>query len=733
MIRAMPLVQSISPMKMWVAAMALLLLTAPVAAENGDLTEKWASEVTIHRDTWGVAHVDAPTDLGAVFGFAYAQAEDYFWQIEDSYLQAIGRYAEAVGDRGVPSDLLNHNFQIAERSKEDFTKRPLPSNRICEAYVAGINYFLETHPEVEPRVIEKFEPWMVLAFGRWTMLYWVYPRTGADRGDHTRFLNEFREAAVGSNLWAINGTRTANKTAMLFVNPHQPWFGQGQFWEGHIRSAEGWNFTGACFFGTPFPTMGHNEHLGWTHTANRPDVGDQYRLTFDHPEDPLMYRYDGGWRKATERTKTIKVKLRDGSLEERTFTFRRSHHGPVVKQEDDTHFIAVRIARLFDGDRLSQGIRMNKAKNFDEFYEAVSGMNLLMFNIGYADSDGNIAYIYQGAVPRRNPGFDYEGILDGADPRTEWIGLHGLSEMPHVINPETEFVQNCNASPFSTTDAGGPYIGDYPEYLVGERNYDNRRGEVSRYHLRPMRDVTFEEWKAKSVDTTMLWPKTQFPVFEREFEVLERTNPTLAARVRPYLEHLLDWDYVNTPDCTQSTLTQNWYEKLYGGPEPSEKLLPEFRQHPEKKFEALIEAAERMINIHGSWKVPYGEVYRLQRHPNLGDYTAMLFLASDKQPSLPTVAGSGSLGMSYNAYFTPNSQRRKRRYGVVGGSFMAVYEFGNRIEGESVLQFGVSGDPESPHFFDQAELYSKKQYKPSWFYWDEVMANTQRSYHPGEG
>jgi acyl-homoserine lactone acylase PvdQ len=305
--------------------------------------------------------------------------------------------------------------------------------------------------------------------------------------------------------------------------------------------------------------------------------------------------------------------------------------------------------------------------------------------------------------------------------------------MPQVINPETGFVQNCNASPFSTTDVGGPYANEYPEYMVGEHNYDNRRSEVSRYHLRDMQDVTFEDWRAKSVDSTMLWPKTRFPAFARELEVLEGTNPELASRVRPYMDHLLDWDFVNTADCTQSTLAQEWYEKLYGGPEPSEKLLPEFRQHPEKKFEALLEAVDRMVKIHGSWKVPYGEVYRIQRHPEVGDFTAMLFLASDKMPSVPTVAGSGSIGMSYNAYFTPNSERRKRRYGVVGGSFMAVYEFGDRIEGESVLQFGTSGDPESPHYFDQAQLYSQKKYKKSWFYWDDVLANAERSYHPGEG
>jgi acyl-homoserine-lactone acylase len=718
--------------KLAAAATLILAFAGTVFAENGDLTQKWAKEVTIHRDSYGVPHVDAPTDLGAIFGFAYAQAEDYFWQIEDSYLQAIGRYAEVVGERGLKADLLNHNFEIASRSKEDFSARPLPSNRVCEAYVAGLNYYLETHPEVEPRLIERFEPWMVLAFGRWTMLYWVFPRTGADPAVQDQFLEALRQAE-GSNLWAIAPELTASNAAMLFVNPHQPWFGPGQFWEGHIRSGEGWNFTGACFFGTPYPTMGHNEHLGWTHTANRPDVGDQYRVTFDHPDDPLKYRYDGDWRQAEERRVPIRVKVRGGDVEERIYTFRKTHHGPIIRQEDETNYIAARIARIFEGDRIGQGIRMNKATNFDEFYEALSGLNLLMFNVGYADREGNIAYIYQGAIPRRNPGHDYSGVLDGSDPEVEWIGMHRLSEMPQVINPVAGYVQNCNASPFSSTDLGGPYPGDYPSYMVGERDYDNRRGEVSRHHLREMRDVTFDQWRAASVDATMMWPKTQLPRFAREFQMLERTDPPLAKKVKPYFDHLMEWDGVNTVECTQSTLAAEWYERIYISLGPTEDLDEKFRQHPDKKFEALVDAAEALERIHGSWKVPYGDVYRIQRHPNVGEHTMLAFLASDKVYSVPTVAGSGSLGTSYNAYFTRSSDRRKGRYGVVGGSYMAVIEFGERIRGESILQFGQSGDPESPHYFDQAELYSKQQYKPAWFYWEDVLANTVRSYRPGEG
>ena len=265
------------------AAWLLVLTARPcVALER---PEELARAATIYRDDWGVPHVDGPTDASVVFGFAYAQAEDYFWQIEDTYLQCIGRYAEVVGEPGLDSDLLNHNFGIAAGSQADFQGLEAKLKSICEAYTAGLNYYLAQHPETKPRLIARFEPWHVLAYERHMMLLRLFGRSHAPRDLQQKTLEEIR-AATGSNAWAIGPAKTKSRTTMLFVNPHQPWFGLGQFYEGHLRSGEGWNFSGSTFFGGPFPTMGHNEYLGWTHTVNEPDVADLYRVTFDDPAHP---------------------------------------------------------------------------------------------------------------------------------------------------------------------------------------------------------------------------------------------------------------------------------------------------------------------------------------------------------------------------------------------------------------------------------------------------------------
>ncbi len=138
---------------------------------------------------------------------------------------------------------------------------------------------------MKPRLIERFEPWHVTAFARQVMLELCFRYTRL----HHNFMpraNERIHAAAGSNAWAIGPGRTRSGNAMLFINPHQPWFGFGQMYEAHLRSGEGINFTGATFFGNPLPTIGHNEHAGWAMTTNEPDVADLWRETFDDNAQP---------------------------------------------------------------------------------------------------------------------------------------------------------------------------------------------------------------------------------------------------------------------------------------------------------------------------------------------------------------------------------------------------------------------------------------------------------------
>lgn len=695
---------------------------------------QWAAAVVIYRDAYGVPHIDGETDAATVFGFAYAQAEDYFWQVEDTYILALGRYSEVHGPKGLNSDLLNHTFEVAAKAKRDYNRLNAADQELYRAFAAGLNYYLESHPEVKPQLITRFEPWHVLAYARHLMLELCFRYTRL----HSNYMprgNERIWAAAGSNAWAIGPQRTKSGNAMLFVNPHQPWFGFGQLYEAHLRSGQGLHFTGATFFGNPLPTLGHNEHLGWAMTTNEPDIADVWRETFDRPTQPLQYRYGDGYRTAVEWTDTIRVKTPGGS-EERRFTFRKTHHGPVVGREDEQHFLTARVANLDDLNLLGQALRSVKSRNLAEFRSALAINQFPFMNFIYADREKNIYYLNNGVIPRRDPRFDWSKPVDGSNPATEWSGFHPLDELPQVLNPESHFIQNCNSSPFTTTDVGNPDRGRFPRYLAEDADDDKRRAKMSRQLLREMHQLTLDELAVKAFDTTVYWAQSELPAYQREFERLKSTQPRLAEQVEPYFRHLLEWDCQITPESTAATLCTRWYEELYGDNYPGETLLARYENDWPARFKALVRAALSLQRANGSWKVAYGDLHRAQRTADVADLLDLPF--SDQAASLPNVAGHGPMGVVFTGYYSPPIQipfvkTLKKQYGLIGATYMAVYEFGDQVTGASLIHFGQNGNPLSRNFFDQAQLMADRRMKREIFAWDDVLQSAVRAYRPGGG
>lgn len=695
--------------------------------------EELAKLVVVHRDAWGVPHVDGKTDPACAFGLGYVQAEDFFWQVEETYIACLGRAAEVYGSKSLNMDLVNRAFEVVPTSKRDFPTLEPELQRIFAAFAMGLNYYLDKHPEVKPRLIERFEPWHVVAYCRHLGLEIGFGHTGISKNFRPGPDEEIYRQ-VGSNAWAIGPQRTKNKTAMLFCNPHQPWYGFGQFYEAHARSGEGWNFTGATFFGHPLPSLGHNEHLGWTFTSSEPNIGNAWIETFDHPTDPKKYRFGDGWRDAVVWKDTVKIK--EGSrLITREYTFSKTHRGPVMQKKGDKTYVVARLSRLYDAFLSRMLLRLYRAKDFDDFYKGIGMLEFPMFHCVYADKGGNIFYLYNGAIPKRDPGFDWTKPLDGKDPRTDWQGLHTIDELPQCLNPPSGFVQSCNNSPFTTTDDGNPSMQDFPSYMVKEKDDDKRRAKRSRMILRGMKDVTFEDVRAAAFDTRVYWAMTEFPTYRRRFEELRESNPALHAAARPYFEHLMDWDCRATEDSTQMSLCRVWYEQLYGMGYPAETLKEKYIADPDQRFQALVDAADELKKMHGDWKVKWGELNRIQRHPNVADFYKIPF--SDRKPSLPIIGAPGPMGVIFTQYYTPSIfvpfvRETRKRYGVVGPTYFSVIEFGERIRAETLLQYGASGDPKSPHFFDQARLVSERRLKPELFYWEDVEKGTKRKYHPGE-
>lgn len=681
--------------------MALMMFESLLFAQPDSL----AKNVTIYRDTYGVPHVFGRTDASTVFGFAYAQAEDNFWRVEENFIFALGRASELYGEKSLDEDRLNHALEIPRLAREEYSRLDKHMRSLCDAFAAGFNYYLARHPEVKPRLLTKIEPWYTLAFIRYN-----YFQNGFARDRSLRRLG-IQTAAIpgdldlkphtGSNGWVIGPSKSATGNVMLFINPHLPFFGPGQVYEGHVHSDEGWNFTGYTRFGFPLPYVGHNENCGWVSTDNAADLTDVYMETFDDPARPLAYKYGNGYRLASEHVEEIRVKT-DKGLETRKFTMRKTHHGPILAARDGK-LLAVRMAKFESDGWLREWYDMTRATSLGAMKRAVTPLNMLFGNVMYGDRQGNTWYLYNGAVPKRDPRFDWTKPVDGSDPATEWQGYHTIDELPQLTNPQTGWMQNCNTSPFLLTSEGNPDPKQFPKYMVQEG--DNPRGAISREILSSKKTFTFDEWKQVAFDTRVMNADKRLPGLLATL----KKDPQL----REVYEELDRWNHRSTNDSVAMTIFSLWHDRV----SDDEKV---------NELSALTEVINTLQRDFGTWKVKWGELTRLQR---IDESKGEDF--QDAKPSLAVSGVNGNDGAVFTVYAAP-IRGQKRRYGVAGGTYISVVEFAPKVRAFSVHTFGASGDPKNRHYMDQAALYTRGEFKPSWLTLEEIRANLESSYHPGE-
>jgi len=678
---------------------SLLIIISSLCITQLAAQDNLASRVTIYRDTYGIPHVFGETDAATMFGFAYAQAEDNFWRIEENFIRAIGRRAEVYGERGVLNDKRNRALEIPRLAREEYARMPAKMRALLDGFARGLNAYLADHPDVRPRLLTRFEPWYPPAFIRFN-----YYQNGFIYGAGLRQA-EFEMAAedfagredLGSNGWVIGPSKSATGNAMLFINPHLPFFGTGQVYEGHVNSKEsGWNFTGYTRFGFPFPYVGHNESLGWVSTDNAADQADLFTEVF---VDSVRYRYGNGYRRAVVWTDTILVKT-DNGVERRPFTVRKTHHGPIFATRDGKP-LALRMAKLESGGWLEEWYNMTRARSVTELKRAMQPLNMLFGNVMAADAGGNTWYLYNGAVPIRDPQFDWSGPVDGSDPRTEWKGFHRIDELPQMLNPATGWMQNCNTTPFLLTSSGNPDSATFPRYMVTEG--DNFRGVTSRRILAATPMFSWDDWVRAGFDTHVAAADSLLPRM--------LSNAVGAGdSARAALEMLGRWDRRSDTASIAMTLFDRWQQA----------------QRPELPDRAAFDSAlAGLVRDWGTWRVPWGEINRLQRIDESIDQQF-----SDERPSLPVVGAGGWNGTVFTYYAQP-VRGQKRRYGVAGGTYVSVVEFGPTVRRLAVHTMGASGDPKSPHYFDQAPLYARGQFRPAWFTLEEIKANLEREYRPG--
>lgn len=695
---------------------AVAAISAVAGAAWADVAAT-AQSVTIHRDSFGVPHIVGPTDASVVFGLAYAQAQDNFPHLEDNFIRALGRAAEVHGESALLDDQMVAALEIVRWSQNEYERGDRRMRSLYDSYAAGLNYYVAQHPEEPRALLARFEPWFPLALLRYKYyLQEFVGYAGLDRANY-RPISEPAppERPEGSNAWAIAPSRSASGAAMLFINPHVGFYGPAQYYESHLISGEGWNFSGVGRYGFPFPYMGHSETLGWAHTDNYSDIGDLYIENFDDPSRPNEYRYGNGYRRVRETTHEIGVRVGD-TIETRRFVVRRTHHGPIVSHQNGAP-LSIRLSRLEDGGWFDQWYAMSRARNFAQFRRALERVAIPYMNIVYADREGNIFYAYNGAVPRRTSGFDYLAPIDGADPRMEWQGYHRFSDLPQVLNPAAGFVQNTNSSPFfTTTGPDNPHAEMFPAYMIGPETF-NPRARASHRLLANGDRFDFEQWAVAATDTYVIEADRHILDLVSNFPAFESRNPETAHAIRPMLDELVAWDRRAEVDSVGMTIFARWFGWM---------RQMNFPTNPDVPYTTLNNVRTMLETDWDTWRVPWGDVNRLQRR----DWSGLEFF-DDTLPSLPVRGAPGWLGIIFN-FYTDNPLARQRAYGRMGNSYVSVIEFGPQTRARSIVYYGQSGRPDSPHYFDQAPLYARGEFKPAPTTLEEVRAASVVAYHPGE-
>jgi acyl-homoserine-lactone acylase len=719
----------------------LLCVTVDVGAASRptDDAARWqaqAARIRISRDEFGIAHVYGKSDADAVFGMIYAQAEDDFNRVERNYVNGLGWLAQAEGEAAIYRDLRQRLFIDPKHLEQLYQTAPGWLRQLTRAWADGLNYFLSKHPEVTPKVIRHFEPWMALSFTE-----------GSIGGDIEKVdlgkLKEFYETppvappAVarlcepeaiaepipgGSNGFAIAPSRSARGHALLWINPHTSYYFRSEL---QMVSEQGLNAYGAVTWGQFFIYQGFNTHNGWMHTSYGGDAVDEYAESIVKKPQGWFYKYGDSLRKLEVDTVTIRYKQGD-SFATRRFTVYHSHHGPIVRAENGK-WISIKL--LEDPvPALEQSYLRTKTRDYPSFRKTQEMRTDTSNNTVYADAEGTIAYFHGNFIPKRDPRFDYSHVVDGSNPATEWHGAHALQDTIMLKNPSSGWIANTNNWPFSAAGASSPKRENYPAYMWTKG--ENPRGLHAVEVLQNIRDVTLDSLIAAGYDPHLTGFDALLPPLIGAYDALPADDPrrqTLGAAV----EALRGWDRRTSADSVPTALAIFWAQEMadrgsraaQAADQPIYDFLLE-HSTDSGRLDALTAALQKLSADFGRWQTPWGEINRFQR---LSDDIVGRF--DDSKPSLPVGFAPAQWG-ALASFDSTKPRHTKKIYGSVGNSFVAAVEFGPTVRAKAIMSGGESGDPSSPHFTDQAAMFAQGKFRDVYFSAEDVQAHAERSYNP---
>ncbi len=715
--------------KLCLALLALASTASAQAPTKLAALEQRAKTITITRDDWGIPHIKGKTDADAVFGLVYAQAEDDFNRVETNFINSMGRLAEAEGEKEIYRDLRMKLFIDPDSMRVKYAASPDWLKKLMNAWADGLNFYLAKHPQVKPRVIKQFEPWMALTFSEGSIggdiekvnlgqLAQLYGNTTIAEPAHEA--GEYTEP-TGSNGAAIAPSNTANHHALLLINPHTSFFFRA---EVQMTSDEGLNAYGAVTWGQFFIYQGFNPNVGWMHTTSGVDDTDEYLETIVQKGDKYFYKHGAAELPVIAKKIAVPYKT-DAGMSTKQFTVYYTQHGPVIRKAGDK-WVAFHIMQE-PVKALTQSYSRTKARDYASFKQTMELHTNSSNNTIFADRQGDIAYFHANFIPKRDPKFDWTKPVDGSDPATDWHGLMSVDESPNLLNPASGWLYNSNNWPWSAAGPSSRKPEDFPAYVETGRE-ESPRGYHALRVFPARKDFTLQTLIDAAYDTYLPAFERMIPPLVKAYDETPASNP-LKAKVADQIALLRNWDYRWSVSSVPTSLAVFWGEEVgrrASGRRGGATAEPPAGPSTDLQLQALATASDKLTADFGTWKTPWGEINRFQRLT--GDIVQPF---SDAGPSLPVGFPSSRWGSlaSFGARPYPGT---KKWYGTSGNSFVAVVEFGDTVRARAVTAGGESGDPKSRHFNDEAERYATGNLREVYFYPSQLKGHTEKTYHPGE-
>jgi len=668
------------------------------------------NKVRISRDHYGVPHVVAGDNASLYYGAGYAVAEDQLERLALNYLAANGRSAEVLGFGELQHDILVRSLGLAERAAEGYAALGPERKAMIDAYAAGINRAIGNATD-RPDWVEPVRAQDCIAFSLYVNSMFAVEHCMEDLHRNGIKLADRPIQAVqrnwGSNQFAIAPQRSATGACLLSMDPHLPHSGFFRWHEMHLVGPHV-NAMGASLVGLPFIGMGRTETTAWCMTVNSPDLGDVFQLELD-PKRPGLFRTSDGWEKFVALSGVFRIKTDTGTTEQ-TLTILRTRFGPVVAR-DDKHAYTIRIDIPSGQASVEQGYRMMTATNLTEFKAALDLQGLLMFNLMFADKQGDIFYVSNGRVARRDERINSHQVRPAAEAWADWTGIHAVDDLPQVTNPSSGYLLNTNSGPQNVTSSEAPDPSQFPAYMIGHKA--NSRSRRLAHLLSHDESITWDEMLSYATDTRLELDQPFAKLVATLRKETDGTSETMRERIQQVLQVLDGWDRRADLNSKGTVL---FYHLI-----TDEALVAALKGDDATRVRMRATSlADSVQSQFGSLDVAWQEFSLIQR----GD--RVLGVAG----WMPTeLVGSALRPLG-------GVVRDGKHYCGGGSSYGMLVDFAGATRSVSCLPFGVSEVPESKHFDDMLPLFCQRKFKPTWFLPDELKQNTESeqvmAYQPTE-